>query len=179
MKDYLKTALKLTSNITTTGAISEFSRFVEKEITQYVNPEQQQIIVEFGGGHGNMTKAILARMHPDSQLFTFEIQEEFIPVLKEIQDKRLHIIHQSATEVLRYVQKSSADAIISTLPLNIIPKDVQNEILTAAALCLKPLATYSQALYLLRKDMMLQHFGECRIEPTMNFPFAFVHHCNI
>lgn len=178
MKDYLKTAIKLTSNITTTGAISEFSRFVEKEITQNVNPEQKQIIVEFGGGHGNMTRAILGRMHPDSQLFTFELHNDFIPTLKEIDDKRLQVIHDSAAEVLKYVSPNSVDCIVSTLPLTIIPKEIRNSIVENAALSLKENAVFSQALYTIRKDIVNKHFKTCKIEPSMNFPPAFIHHCS-
>lgn len=177
MKEYLKTAIKLTTNIGTTGAISEFSRFVEKEITQHVNPDKKQVIVEFGGGHGNMTRAILERMNVDSQLFTFEIHDEFIPILEQIQDRRLAIIHASATEVLQYVAHNSVDCLISTLPLNIIPKEIRQDILQNGALSLKNKAFFSQALYIMRKEMMLQYFQICNIEPTMNFPFAFVHHC--
>ena len=132
MKEYFKTAIKLTANITTTGAISEFSRFVEKDITKYVDINKSQIIVEFGGGHGNMTRAILERMHPDSQIFTFEIHDDFIPILKEIKDERLHIVHNSATEILHYVKRNSVDCIISTLPLNIIPKEIEVDSSTAA-----------------------------------------------
>ncbi len=177
MKEYIKTAIKMTTNIGTTGAISEFSRFVEKEITQYVHSDKMQIIVEFGGGHGNMTRAILERMHADSLLFTFEIHDEFIPILAEIKDKRLAIIHASATEVLKYVAPNSVDFLISTLPLNIIPKEIREDILQNGALSLKNKGFFSQALYIKRKEMMLQHFQTCTIVPTINFPFAFVHHC--
>lgn len=178
MKEYLKTAIKLTKNIGTTGAISEFSRFVEKEITQNVNPEQPQIIVEFGGGHGNMTRAILGRMHPDSQLFTFELHDEFIPILNEIADNRLKVIHDSAAEVLKYVSPNTVDCIVSTLPLTIIPKEIRTAIVGNAALSLKENAVFSQALYTIRKDIINKHFKECKIEPSMNFPPAFIHHCN-
>jgi phospholipid N-methyltransferase len=177
MKEYLKTAIKLTKNIGTTGAISEFSRFVEKEITQNVNPDEKQIIVEFGGGHGNMTRAILGRMHPDSQLFTFELHDDFIPILKEIDDSRLHVIHDSAAEILQYVQPKTVDCIVSTLPLTIIPKEIRMEIVGNAASALKESAVFSQALYTIRKDIINKHFKECSIEPMMNFPPAFVHHC--
>lgn len=178
MKEYLKTAIKLTKNIGTTGAISEFSRFVEKEITQNVTPDSPQIIVEFGGGHGNMTRAILARMHADSQLFTFELHDDFIPILNEIEDSRLHIIHDSAAEVLKYVEPQTVDCIVSTLPLTIIPKEIRRAIVGNAAVALKEHSVFSQALYTIRKDIINKHFKECSIEPMMNFPPAFVHHCN-
>ena len=177
MKRYLKTVIAFTKTFGTTGAISESSRFVENEITKAVKPDTPQIIVEFGGGHGNITQMILSKMHPDSVLYTYEIEDEFLPFLMQIQDKRLHVIHDSAERLLQKVKPQSVDVVISSLPLTMIPKKVGFQILAKAKEALKPKGSYHQFLYTFQKGRFEKHFSKIKVRPVLNFPIAFIYHC--
>ena len=58
MKKTIKTSLEFTKNILVTGAFKETSRRVEMEITSKLPKKENQIIVEFGMGHGNIRVGI-------------------------------------------------------------------------------------------------------------------------
>ncbi|HMS52577.1 MAG TPA: rRNA adenine N-6-methyltransferase family protein, partial [Chitinophagales bacterium] len=63
----------------------------------------KQVIIELGAGNGCITKELLNRMHPDSQLFSFEVNENFCTMLNStIQDERLHLINDSAEHLTQY-----------------------------------------------------------------------------
>jgi phosphatidylethanolamine/phosphatidyl-N-methylethanolamine N-methyltransferase len=177
MKNYLKTAVAFTKKFGTTGAISETSRFVEQEITEFVKTNTPQTIVEFGAGHGNITQMILSKMHPDSTLYAFELEAEFIPLLQLIQDKRLHIVHDSADNILHKVKPHSVDVVVSSIPFTIIPKEIGFSILSKTREALKPGGSFHQVLYSIQIGRFEKHFSEVKIKPVLNFPVAFIHHC--
>lgn len=176
MKDFFKTAIEFTKNIGKTGAISESSRFVEKEITRNIDKNKPQFIVEFGGGHGNITKEILQKMHPQSTLITFELEAPFIEILSQIPDSRLQVIHASAENLLSYVMPASVDCIISSLPLTILPKALGKSILANSIVALKEGGSFHQFLYTIRLDKFKDFFEKSTIKPVINFPPAFVYH---
>jgi len=63
----LKTAIHLAKNIRTTGALYQTSKKVEREIGAKLTDKDNQIFVEFGLGHGNITEAVLSRIAPTSK----------------------------------------------------------------------------------------------------------------
>lgn len=178
MKKFLKTSIEYAKSIAITGALTETSRYVEEEITRAIDGRHPQTIVELGGGHGNITRIILEKMHPDSRLYTFEIMEEFIPILKGIQDKRLLVVNDSAEHILKYVHPESVDCVVSSLPITILPKDLENAILTQAHYALKPKGSFHQVLYSIQRNKFKKLYPHLQLKPTLNFPLAFVHHCN-
>src|SRR5690606_32830716 len=109
-------ALSYIKNIRTTGAVYESSRYVSRNITNDISLHKRQIVVELGAGTGNITECILARLHPDSVLYCFEIEPQFFEDLEAIHDPRFHLIKDSAAEVSHYFERSSVDVIISGLP---------------------------------------------------------------
>lgn len=177
VRNFLKTSIEYVKHIATTGAVSETSRYVEEEITTFIKPNKKQAILELGGGHGNITKMILSKMHPDSILYVFEIKDEFIPILQRIQDKRLVVIHDSATNLFSYMKPESMDCVISSLPITIIPKEIEQEILLKAHQALSPTGTFHQVLYSIKTKKFNTLYADIHLKPVLNFPLAFVHHC--
>ena len=115
----------MAKNIKSTGAFTETSKYVAREITRYISIEHPQVIVEFGAGNGNVTKAILYKMHPKSILLSFEINADFCNNIKNhLIDNRLTIINDSAENFDQYLLNRYADVIISTLPFTIFPQKV-------------------------------------------------------
>ena len=79
-----------------------------------------QEIVEFGAGTGVITHSILEHLSKNSHLTCFEINNEFCKCLrdrysKDIEEKRLRVINESAKNLEDYVQ--NPDCIVSALPL--------------------------------------------------------------
>jgi phospholipid N-methyltransferase len=142
----LKTAFEFTKNLKITGALYETSKKVENEISKNVLSDTPQIIVEFGAGHGNITRAILNKMNPNSILYAFELHTEFCDVLTKIEDKRLRVINASAQYVDAYVTEK-VDCIISSIPFSFIPDEVLDDILKKSHLILSDTGTISQVLY--------------------------------
>lgn len=179
MIDYLKTALAFAKNIKTTGAISETSKWVIRDLTKPIDRTKKQVIIEFGAGHGNITKAALAKMHPKSKLYAFEIHEEFCEVLRQIGDPRLQVICDSAENVDQHVNpEESVDCIISSIPFTFIPDDVLHEILANSYSLLKNKAYMMQVLY---SGRHLKHykkfFSRYSTKLALNFPPANIYTC--
>lgn len=177
MAKFLKTALSFTKNIKTTGAIGETSRFVEDEISSFITPDKKQIAVEFGAGHGNITKVILSKMHPESRLIAFEVEASFFDELRKIDDPRLQLENQSAGAVVEVAGEEAVDCIISSIPITIIPKEIRHEILDNAKKSLKHGGRYTQVLYSKQIPLFNKYFrvDDCKL--VLNFPPAFLHFC--
>lgn len=179
MIDYLKTVLAFAKNIRTTGAITETSKWVIRDLTEPVRPDQKQTIVEFGAGHGNITRGVLRKMHPESTLYAFEIHEEFCEVLNEIGDPRLQVICDSAENVNRHVKaEEGVDCIISSIPFTFIPDDTLDKILATSYDLLKNDAYMMQVLYSARGIRHYKrHFSKYATKLALNFPPASIYTC--
>ena len=177
MKAYFKTALKFTKNIASTGALVETSRWIEKEITSFVDPSRRQVIIEYGAGHGNISRAILAAMHQDSELFAFELNSDFCEVLRRIPDERLKVVNLSAQFVDEVVpEKESVDCIISSIPFSFIPDPILDDILDKSCSLLKDGSYMTQVLFSARHlKLFKKHFSQCSAKLVMNFPPAHVY----
>jgi len=174
---FLKTALSFTKHIRTTGAFAETSRFVEQEMIVDVDPQRPQLIVEFGAGHGNITRAILARMHPQSRLVSFEIEPDFLPELRKLRDPRLQLENRSAGEVVEIVGLEQVDCVVSAIPVTIMPVALRRAILMEAQRAMKPGTTLRQVLYSRRRGIFEHAFEVTACKLVMNVPPAFIHVC--
>jgi phospholipid N-methyltransferase len=115
-------------------------------------------------------------MHPQSILYSFEVKDEFIPVLEKITDMRLRIIHGSATDVIKHTGSGKVDCIISSIPFTIIPKEIGYMILEKAKEALTLNGSFHQVLYTVQVGRFEKHFADTHIKPVLNFPLAFIHH---
>ena len=98
-------------------------------------------------GHGNMTKEILSVMSNDSELYSFEINEEFCKhVESNIDDDRLQVINDSALHFKKYIL-DEVDHFIISIPFTFL-KD--KEVTALVKSCFNQLVkggTYSQVVY--------------------------------
>ncbi len=175
----LITAVSFTKNLRTTGAFSETSKFVVNKISKFVLNTHTQIIIEYGAGHGNITRGILSKMHPNSCLYAFEINEQFCETLKEIKDDRLIIINASASDVGKHLLESnSIDCIISSLPFTFITNNDKKQILTESQNLLKKGHYMTQVLYsTIHLKFFSFFFVECMSNIILNFPPAYIYEC--
>lgn len=177
-KQKIKTSIEFSKNLLVTGAITETSPKVEIEICRYIPRDRDVIIVEFGMGHGNITKAILDKISPNSKLYSFEVNEEFCDyVRKSIQDERLQIMNEGA-ENMNNIVNEKIDAIISSIPFSFFSNEKGMSIIQDAYDAMSKEAYYSQVLYTkfnFKKFQMI--FDDCEIKKFYGIPTEYIYHC--
>lgn len=174
----LKTALAFSKNVLTTGALFQTSTKVEQAITSEVPTQENQVVVEYGMGHGNITAEILKKLHPTSKLYSFEINEEFCAQVKEeIKDDRLIIINAGAEDIVEQVAEE-VDAIVSSIPFTLFSKEKVSQILSQSYDKMKEGSFLSQVQYskVMRKNFE-SHFDELTINQVSKIPPEIIYHC--
>lgn len=178
MKKKLKTTFEFTKNLFVTGAFTETSRKVEIEICRYIPKDQDVVVVEFGMGHGNITREILATISSSSKLYAFEVKKEFCEHVKEhIKDDRLIIIHDGAENMKKHV-KEEVHSVIASIPFSFFSKEKGLGIIQDAYDVLVNKTYYSQVLYTkfnFKKFKAI--FQNCEMKKIANFPTEYIYHC--
>lgn len=176
LKAFLKNPLR-------TGSVVQSPSFLSKRMIESVNFGDVKCIVELGCGGGTMTKSILERMPKNSKLICFEINRQLAKHTRNrIKDSRLVVINDSAEKIGQYLQEhgfTSADYIISSLPLVSLPKVTSQNILRHAYGYLQSGGQYIQFQYSLTSLKGLRKiFSVVSISFVfLNFPPAFVYVC--
>ena len=178
--DFLKESVK---NIRTTGTILRSSSRVCKKMVSFIDFDKAQYIVELGAGDGVITKHILKRMRPDAKLIVFEVLDRFVKQLKEIDDDRLIVAHDSAENIGDYLAQfgqEQADYIVSAIPFVVVPDEVKVGIMKEAVSRLKPGGRFIQLHYSLKEKKMYQEaFGDVDVNfVLLNVPPCYVLVCD-
>lgn len=103
-----------------------------RKIIQQMDLSKDSVIVEYGPGTGVFSKELLKRMTPGSHLILIETNEQFVSLLKQIDDERLTVIHGSAedvTEILKDSGHTKANYILSGIPFSLMPADLRKRIM--------------------------------------------------
>ncbi len=87
-------------------------------------------VVEFGPGTGRFTEAMLARGVPPQNLTLFELDDEFVPYLRQKFPEVT--VHQAGAETAHERVETGVHTVISGLPLLSFPRALQEGILTSA-----------------------------------------------
>ena len=115
------------------GSVIPSSPFLVRQLMNAVDWQQAKVIVEFGPGVGTITREILKRMRTDATLVVVETNQAFVQHLEQaIPDRRLQVVHGSATEICGILEKHNlpaADYIISSIPYSLMTDAVRREIL--------------------------------------------------
>ncbi len=178
MNKKISTSLAFAKNIFITGAVTETSRKAEVAICKFIPKGENKIIVEFGMGHGNITKEILNNISSTSKVYSFEIKKSFCDYVKnEISDSRLIIINDSADSIKKYI-KEDVDAVIGSIPFSFFSKEKGMEIIQNAYDKLVDKAYYSQVLYTkFNYKKFQQIFEKCAIQSIKHLPTEYIYHC--
>jgi len=175
---FLKTFFKERKQV---GAVAPSSRFLVKKMCGKVDFNTADVIIELGPGTGAFTQKILEQAKPDAKIFIFELNPDFYRILKQrFDDKRIVLVNQSAEDIAHVLGEhniTGADAIISSLPLTIIPEPVKTNIIKAGHAILKPGGTYVQYQYSLSAKKLLESFyGKLNLKFSLiNIPPAFIY----
>ncbi len=177
-KNFFKTYVKERKQV---GAFAPSSKFLVKKMCDKINFETATNIIELGPGTGVFTKEILKRAKPDAKIFVFELNEDFYRyLLEEFQDPRIILLHESADQIPNILKEhgvDKVDAVLSSLPLAIIPQEVKDSILDSVHEALDEKGVYVQYQYSLNaKKQIEKRFGKLKIGfAAVNFPPAFVY----
>ncbi|WPP52649.1 class I SAM-dependent methyltransferase [Catalinimonas niigatensis] len=103
-------------NIKQIGSIASSSRFLTRKIIKEIDFSKKIRVLELGAGNGVFTREILKRMSSDSELYTYENHDGFIPLLKKIKDRRLFVRGECVSSI-ELLPDQHFDIVISSLPL--------------------------------------------------------------
>jgi len=168
-------------NIRSIGSVVSSSRFLAAKMVKAIDPNAG-VVVEFGGGHGVVTEAILKRLGPNSRLIVFETNNRFFEHLSLLKDARLRVIHDSAETLPQYLKElgiTQVDCIVSGLPFTSLPSALGERILRVVLSALAPDGTFAQFQYSLFSLRDLRKlFQTVTVGFTfLNIPPAFVYVC--
>lgn len=174
---FLKNPLKI-------GAVFPSSRFLATRMIERINFKTAKVIIEYGPGTGVFTKELLKHQQKETQIILIENDLYFYQKLVEKYGcrKNLFIIHSSAENVDRILKKlniSQVDCIISGLPFASLPKSVTQTILEKTKRVLKTdgyFITFQYTLYKLADFKNYFHSIALKKE-YRNLPPAYVLNC--
>ncbi len=120
----------------TVASVIPSSRFLEHRVVDAADIASADVVVELGGGTGGTTRALLDAMRDTSRLIVIERTEDFLPLLRSIDDPRIEVVHGCAStinDVLAARGLDGADAIVSGIPFSTLPAQLGKDIIAAIA----------------------------------------------
>lgn len=183
LKNTRKFITEFFKNGSRVGSITPSSSFLAEKMLRNIDFKQDSVIMEYGPGTGNFTKKIMEKMTPNSRLYIFELNPDFIETLRNnINDPRVKIICDSASNTQKYLTEDGieeVDYIVSSLPLSLLPSEVRNDIVIQSHKNLKKGGIMTQFQYSQQcKKLFKNSFDRVSTDFTpFNFPPAFVYVC--
>jgi phospholipid N-methyltransferase len=172
--------LELSSNLTTTGALTFSSKALVNKMLSKSDLSHAKLVVEMGGGDGSITQGIIERLEADAELLVFEINKSFCESMKkQFPQHNVKIINDSAENLDKYLHGKEVDYIFSSLPFSLISKEATNEIMNQSKNSLTPSGAFIQICYsYLLKNQFKKYFNKVSVSFTFkNLPPAFVMVC--
>ncbi len=103
------------------GAAFPSSYFLIKKVSRLL-PNNMYMVVEQGAGNGVMTRELLKKIAPTGKLYIVEQNQNFIDILKTINDPRIVIVRGFAQD-FNYEQNllgKKADLVITSIPFSFL-----------------------------------------------------------
>jgi phospholipid N-methyltransferase len=166
-------------DLKTVGTVTRSSKALCKGVIKPIDFDSARFLVELGAGDGVITEHMLAAMHPDAKLLTFEVNPKFCKKLRELKDERLIVVEDTAEKLPIYLAENNfgeVDCVVSAIPFVSLPKSLADTIVTLCRDALRIGAPFSQIHYsLMRKKVYQGIFGNINVDfVPMNIPPAFV-----
>jgi phospholipid N-methyltransferase len=163
------------------GAIAPSSLQLAKVMTAEISAENAPVI-ELGPGSGVFTRALIERGIPQTRLALVEQSEAFAGQLTaQFPRARVLCIDATQLEARTAIRGERAGAVVSGLPLLLMPAPTVATILERAFECLRPEGAFYQFTYGPRSPVsrrVLDRLGLAAVRVGMvlgNFPPAFVY----
>lgn len=149
------------------GSAFPASRYLVDALLEPVDWANARIVVEYGPGTGPVSRAILARMPPDSRLVAIDVSRRFTRHLRQtIEDPRLLAVTASASSAASILDShglGSADLIVTGIPFSTMSPENGDRILDTSAHILQNdglLLAYQMRSII--APMLARHFGQVR-----------------
>ena len=168
-------------NLKQTGSLFRSSKGLAKKLTRMVDDSKSMVIVELGAGDGIITRRILSRMSPSSELRAFEINRSYEKHLDKIDDKRLTIHYSCVSDIIYKFKMNQVDCVISCLPLANLDKHFKNQLISDIKHILKPGGDLIQYQYSINDLRFFKHnFSRMNTRLFIrNIPPAFIYSCKV
>jgi phosphatidylethanolamine/phosphatidyl-N-methylethanolamine N-methyltransferase len=104
------------------GSIFPSSLCSARSVVKHVDP-QSQLVVEYGPGTGIITREILRRLSPKSELVGVEVNQDCLSQLRQIKDKRFRLVEGDVRDtVLKMgeIAPDGADAVVTGIPFSLM-----------------------------------------------------------
>jgi len=125
------------------------SRGVRRVVTEHTICGPDQCVVEFGAGSGSITQAFLDAGVPPGRLYTIEIDGKLVDFMRRSLP-HVNLIHGDAREALTLVGPEwhgKAGTVMVGIPLIMLPKEVQRQVLDVVFTLLPPGGRFLQLTY--------------------------------
>ena len=116
------------------GSIAPSSKALSSFIARNAVLNENDFVIEIGGGTGAISRALLNSGIPASRLIVIELDPELAEFLKKSLPSGVHVIQGNAEKLDKIVPHEAlgnVSTIISCLPMKIIPDHVQKNIIEA------------------------------------------------
>ena len=132
--------LKVASKDLKVGAVMPSSRYAVRSILKRV-PTTLTSVIEYGPGDGVLTRELLKRLTPDGKLIAFETNKAFAATLDGIEDPRLTLAYEDASQAAAYAAAhgmGQCDLVISGIPFSMLSKEMRERMVQMTFDLLKP-----------------------------------------
>ena len=116
------------------GAIVRSSEYVINGVLKNLSGKIFHNVVEYGPGDGVLTKELLKLLSPDGKMIVVELNNNFVSILKSINDPRLAVICGEMEDVSLNLNKygfDKADLVVSSVPFSMIDKEDRNAVVSS------------------------------------------------
>jgi len=176
--DFLKETIQ---NLRTAGNKLITDNAIQKMIGP-IDFLEADCIIQLEAGKGKLTEVLLEEMKPTGKLLCFESDEKDIQALRQLNDDRLEIIEDSPENMGDYLEDHGfmkANYIVSSLPLNELPKELSNSLLKVIQERLERDGYYTQIQYKTKSASIFEkHFSDVKMKFVIGTtPLSFVFIC--
>ena len=174
--DFLAEYLK---NFKLVGSITPSSKFLVSKISNKIDFQNAEVIVELGPGDGCITRMLINKKKSSSKLLLVEKNEIFFRKLKNMSEEDVELFRGNAINLDKFLAGQKADCIVSSLPFSSMKKPVRIKMLEKISSSLNQdgqLVLYQYTTLI--REFLEENFSEIKtsFEPR-NVPPAFVFSC--
>ncbi len=185
MSDTLLFFGKFLRHGTKIASLAPSSPWLSRATCRNVDWARARVVVELGAGTGPITKVLAERAHPDCRVIALERDPDFAKILRErfAGQANLEVVEADVRDLASLLGErgiSTADYVISGLPVPSFPKDLQRDLFRVVKTVLSPSGSYNQITELpwVYQGLYRRYFDDVRFafEPR-NFPPAGAYFC--
>lgn len=143
------------------GSVTPSGPGLKKLIGQHVICGSNQVVVEFGGGTGAITEAVLSHGIPSERLYCFEIDRELASYLKGVYPD-VHVINgdcRHADTTIPHELVGHVGTVIIGIPMVVLPIGLQQEIVDATFRLMPAGSRFLLYTYMINSPLNMKALG--------------------